>query len=52
VADQWGFVVLIRIVPYRTTENVIDGVVITFSDITDFKEEGVSMIDRAEYAEA
>ena len=42
---------LMRIVPYRTTENIIDGVVITFSDITDFKRMGVSMIDRAEYAE-
>ncbi len=26
-----------RIVPYRTTENVIDGVVITFSEITRVK---------------
>ena len=42
---------LMRIVPYRTTENVIDGVVITFSDITDFKRMGVSLAERAEYAE-
>lgn len=27
----------VRIMPYRTHENVIDGVVITFTDITDFK---------------
>jgi two-component system CheB/CheR fusion protein len=27
----------VRIMPYRTLENVIDGVVITFSDITTFK---------------
>jgi two-component system CheB/CheR fusion protein len=26
-----------RILPYRTLENMIDGVVITFSDITNFK---------------
>ena len=31
---------LMRIVPYRTTDNIIDGVVITFSDITDFKTDG------------
>lgn len=29
---------LMRIIPYRTYENVIDGVVITFTDITDFKK--------------
>ncbi len=42
---------LMRIVPYRTTENIIDGVVITFSDMTDVKRMGESMADRAEYAE-
>jgi two-component system, chemotaxis family, CheB/CheR fusion protein len=42
---------LMKIVPYRTTENIIDGVVITFSDITDLKRIGESMADRAEYAE-
>ena len=26
-----------KIVPYRTADNVIDGVVITFTDITDIK---------------
>ena len=51
VQTNGGSWYLIRIVPYRTTENIIDGVVITFSDITDFKMMGVSMIDRAEYAE-
>jgi len=40
-----------RIVPYRTTDNIIDGVVITFSDITDFKRMGEKMAERAEYAE-
>lgn len=33
--DRWFKV---RIMPYRTFENVIDGVVITFSDITAFKQ--------------
>ena len=28
----------VRIIPYRTTHNVIDGVVITFENITEFKE--------------
>jgi len=41
-----------RIVPYRTTDNIIDGVVITFSDITDFKRMGEKMAERAEYAES
>lgn len=27
----------VRVMPYRTQDNVIDGVVITFTDITDFK---------------
>ena len=27
-----------RIMPYRTTQNVIDGVVVTFEDITEFKK--------------
>jgi two-component system CheB/CheR fusion protein len=43
---------LMKIVPYRTTDNVIDGVVITFSDITDFKRMEESLAERAEYAEA
>jgi two-component system CheB/CheR fusion protein len=51
VQTKGGSWYMMRIVPYRTTENIIDGVVITFSDITDFKRMGVSMIDRAEYAE-
>jgi two-component system CheB/CheR fusion protein len=33
--DRWF---LIRILPYRTIANVIDGVVITLSDITEHKE--------------
>jgi two-component system CheB/CheR fusion protein len=42
---------LMRINPYRTAENVIDGVVITFSDITDFKKASESLTERTEYAE-
>lgn len=37
---------LMRILPYRTLENVIDGVVITFTDITESK-----WVARAEFAE-
>jgi two-component system CheB/CheR fusion protein len=43
---------LMKIVPYRTTDNVIDGVVITFADITDFKRMEERLAERAEYAEA
>jgi len=32
-----GAVYLMRILPYRTTENVIDGLVLTFIDLTDYK---------------
>jgi two-component system CheB/CheR fusion protein len=38
VRTRDGFHFLMRIAPYRTTENVIDGVVITFMDITKEKE--------------
>ena len=31
----------LRIIPYRTMENAIEGVVITFSDITDLKNAGI-----------
>ena len=37
VQDIKGHWYSVRIVPYRTTENVIDGVVITFVDITQLK---------------
>jgi two-component system CheB/CheR fusion protein len=42
----------IRIVPYRTADNVIDGVVITFSDITDLKNMTERMEERSLYAES
>ena len=41
-----------RIVPYRTADNVIDGVVITFSDITDLKNMTERMEERSLYAES
>ena len=43
--DRWF---LMRIVPYRTLDNVIDGVVITFTDITGSKR---AARERAEFAE-
>lgn len=43
---------LMRIVPYRTTENIIDGVVIMFSDITRLKRLEGSLQARAEDAES
>jgi two-component system CheB/CheR fusion protein len=42
---------LMRINPYRTAENVIDGVVITFYDITEFKSTAERLTERTEYAE-
>ena len=41
-----------RILPYRTIDNVINGVVITFSDITDMKRYEQSLTESREYAEA
>lgn len=51
VQTKAGSWYLMRIVPYRTTDNIIDGVVITFSDVTDLKKMGETMTERAEYAE-
>ncbi len=42
----------LRIVPYRTVDNAIDGVVITFTDVTDFRKMAERMTERTEYAEA
>jgi two-component system, chemotaxis family, CheB/CheR fusion protein len=41
-----------RILPYRTRENLIDGVVITFVDITDFKRVEEQMLAARIYAES
>jgi hypothetical protein len=42
---QWYTV---RIMPYRTHENVIDGVVITFADITALKQLEISLRENEE----
>ncbi len=42
---KWYFV---RIIPYKTTENIIDGAVITFTDISD-KKEIQRLLERLEY---
>lgn len=41
-----------RIIPYRTADNVIDGVVVTFLDITDLIKAQKQMTERTEYAES
>ena len=45
---------LMRIIPYRTANNIIDGVVITFSDITESKKydryhDGAHQVCRGHY---
>ena len=45
---QWY---LVRIMPYRTLENVIDGVVLTFADITELKKAEEEIQKAREYAE-
>ncbi len=47
--NQWY---LVRILPYRTLENVIDGVVISFIDITSRKAAEDEVIRAREYAES
>ena len=47
--DRWF---AMHIMPYRTVDNVIDGVTITFSDITDLKRLEQSMRESRDYAEA
>lgn len=42
---------LVRIMPYRTLENVIDGVVLTFADITELKKAEEEIQKTREYAE-
>jgi two-component system CheB/CheR fusion protein len=42
---------LMRIIPYRTVNNAIDGVVINFSDITEFKKVQEQMVERTKLAE-
>jgi len=40
VKSKNGKSYLMRAIPYRTSENVIDGVVLTFTDISQLKQEG------------
>jgi two-component system CheB/CheR fusion protein len=47
--DDWY---IMRVLPYRTMDNVIDGVVITFSDVTQMKRLEKSMRAAKEYTEA
>ncbi len=51
VSDKNRFWFLMRILPYRTVENVIDGVVITFTDITEQKHAQEVLSDTLIYAE-
>src|SRR5262249_43965868 len=43
---------LMRILPYRTLHNVIDGVVITFTDVTQLKQAEQAADDAKTYAES
>ncbi|WWV73369.1 sensory histidine kinase AtoS [Sporomusa ovata DSM 2662] len=52
VQDRWGHWYSMQIRPYRTTDNKIDGVIITFADI-DVIKQSISVAQEArEYAEA
>lgn len=51
VRHRNGLWYMARILPYRTMENVIDGVVITFVDITEQKRTQVALQDALAYAE-
>jgi two-component system CheB/CheR fusion protein len=48
VQTQSGQWYLLRILPYRTSDNVLDGVVITFTDIEQLKRISREMTDRVE----
>jgi len=52
VRHREGLWYMTRILPYRTTENVIDGTVITFVDITAQKKAEEAQKDALAYAEA
>jgi len=51
VREKSGLWFLLRIMPYRTIENVIDGVVITFLDITGQKRVQNELNDALNYSE-
>ncbi|WAK01540.1 chemotaxis protein CheB [Methylobacter sp. YRD-M1] len=48
ICDDQGRCFYVRILPYRTTNNIIDGVVITFEDITARKEVEQALINNEE----
>ena len=52
VSDKNGLWFLMRILPYRTIDNIIDGVVITFTDITEQKHAQEVLSDTLIYAES
>jgi two-component system, chemotaxis family, CheB/CheR fusion protein len=39
----------VRVMPYRTQDNVIDGVVITFIDITEIKQLEAALLQRGDH---
>jgi two-component system CheB/CheR fusion protein len=49
VGDQWF---LVRIIPYRTSDNFIDGAVITISDVTRFKRLETELKEARDLAES
>ncbi len=51
LAGEGGLHYQMRILPYRTVHNVIDGVVITFTDVTELKEAERRAVDAKVYAE-
>ena len=52
VQDRWGHWYSMQIRPYRTTDNKIDGVIITFADIDAIKQSIRIAQEAREYAEA
>lgn len=52
VQDKWGNWYSMQIRPYRTTDNKIDGVIITFADIDAIKRSIRVVQEAREYAEA
>ncbi len=52
IRDKKGFWYLMRILPYRTIDNIIDGAVITFIDITERKRAEQMEQDARVYAES
>ena len=51
ILDNSGKWYLMRILPYRTTEDIVDGVVITFTEITALKKIESSYMDASELTE-